>query len=333
MIIVTGATGFMGTYLVNGLANEGFDVLATGRSKEGESYYKNKGIPFVNLDITKQEDFENLPQKNIDAVVHLAALLVERAPKNVTPKDFLTVNTLGTINVLEYCRKNKVKKMLYTTSLYEARNVEQPISEEKVAFDYKGDHAAYVISKLTAAEYVKHYSEEYGIQGIVLRSSLIRGLRASSISIKLHKNKWVFKTMGEKFIEKAIKGKPIEIWGNCSKSAKKRDIIYIKDVVDFIIAVLNTQNISGRYSIASGNVLTLEDEIKNIVKIFSPPDSPSKLIYRPDLPGPEWDILFDVKNTRKNIRWFPKYSYEEMLKDIKKDMEKDGTIEAIKKDD
>lgn len=326
MILVTGATGFMGTYLINYFIEKGIEVVAVGRSREGEDYFKNKGVSFINLDITNKENFYKLPTKNIEAVIHLAALLVERADENTTSFDFLTVNTLGTINLLEYCRKNDINKFIYTTSLYEARNVQQPILEDDISFDYKGDHTAYVLSKLTASQYIRHYCEEYGIQGIVLRSSLIRGLRFNGDSAKIHKRKWSFKTQGEIFIEKAIKGEPIEVWGDYTNKPKKRDIIYIKDVVDFIYTALITENISGRYSVASGNLLTLKDEIKSIIKVFSPQKNPSKIIYRPKLPGPEWDIVFDVTKTRKDIDWIPKYSYEEMLLDIKKDMESNKII-------
>lgn len=53
MIIVIGTTGFIGTYLLDQLVKYCVDVLACGRNKAGEEYYKRKGVPFMRLDVTK----------------------------------------------------------------------------------------------------------------------------------------------------------------------------------------------------------------------------------------------------------------------------------------
>ena len=60
MIIVTGATGFVGFYLVNQLKAEGFKVLAVDKSGTEEAdYFKNNGIDFLQLDITKEEEYQH----------------------------------------------------------------------------------------------------------------------------------------------------------------------------------------------------------------------------------------------------------------------------------
>jgi UDP-glucose 4-epimerase len=330
MIVVTGATGFIGTYLVDQLLSEGFEVLATGRSKAGEAYFKKLGVPFIPLDVTDSANFKLLPQTNVEGVVHLAALLVERSTRGTTALDYLKTNTIGTLNILDYCRKVGCNKIVYTTSLNEARRSSQPIKEDDIKFDYSGNHAAYVISKLTAAEYIKHYSEEYGMKGIVVRSSIIHGLRYYSKSVDLHRSDWAFKTQFEIFIETAIRGEPLEIWGDCSPTAKVRDLIYIKDEVGFIAACLKNKNASGRYNSATGKYLTLDEEIKTIIKVFSPTDHPSKITYAPHKPGPEWSIVFDVSKTRRGIDWVPKYkTYEDALEDMKKDMIQNGHYQKI----
>ncbi len=72
-IIVFGAAGFMGTYLIDVLSNLDFDVIASDISDIGNKYYQEKNIPYIHVDITKIEEFEKLPQIPFDAIIHLAA--------------------------------------------------------------------------------------------------------------------------------------------------------------------------------------------------------------------------------------------------------------------
>lgn len=309
MILIIGATGFIGRYLVMQLTNEGREVIATGRSREGEIYYKKRNIPFVRLDITKNEDFDTISVGNVDAVVHLASL-IPRAAKGATAVDYMMVNGIGTYNSLDYCRKNRIHKFIYTTSLFEIQNrwtgsEQTPLSEElPFDFKYSGNHATYIISKIAGHHYVKHFTTEYGIQGLIYRLTGVHGLGS-------YPGTW------EMFIEKASRSEPIEIWGD---NTLRRDNMYVKDVVNAIIAGLNSNYAVGLYNIGSGEGLTVEDEAKKIIKIFSPQGKPSKLIYRPDKPGIPSSHVFDISKAKKELEWTPKYSYEAMLEDYKKEL-------------
>lgn len=315
MIIVSGATGFIGRYLVTKLAKEGRKVLATGRNKNVGVHYRKIGIPFISLDVTKKEDFDKLPTNNIEAFVYLAALIPRAAKEQrLTPEDYLMVNSLGTYNALEYCKNKGVKKFIYTTSLFEVQNTwldsNAPITEDTpIGFKYAGDHALYIISKIVGGEYVKHFTQEYGIQGIIYRLTGVHGLGS-------YPGPW------EMFIEKATKSKPIEIWGD---NRLRRDNMYIKDVVSALIAGIDSKNAVGLYNIGSGIGLTLEDEVKAIVKVFSPPNNPSKLIYCPEKPGLKAGHIFDISKAKRELSWTPKFSGEKMLIDYKNELTKHET--------
>lgn len=323
MIIVTGATGFIGTYLVDQLVKEGVDVLAMGTSKTGEAYYRSRGVPFMQLDLTKGEEFDKLPEEGVETVVHLAALIPERSTEKTTGENYLMINALGTYNVLEYCRKRGIKKIIYTTSHYEVSNIKHlPIRETEIDFQYTGGHTLYIIAKIAGVQYVRRYIEEYGMQGIILRTTSVRGY---SRYVRFHRNSIIRKSNWESFIEKAIRGEPIEIWGDCTRYV--RDHIYVKDAVACIIAAINSKDAVGRYNMASGVGITFEQEIKSIIKVFSPSKHPSKLIYCPEKPNDiDRSWIHDISKTKKDLKWSPKYSYEEALMDIKKEMKKDGVI-------
>ncbi len=317
--MITGATGSIGTYLIDELVKAGFDVLATGNSAEGRRYFETKRIPFTQLDITNKQSFNKLPKKNVSAIIHLAALIPERAGPMTTGEDYLKINALGTYNVLEYCRKNYIKKVVYTTSHYEASNIRHlPVKENEIDFKYTGDHALYIIAKLAGAQYVQHFTEEYGIQGIILRTTSVRGYYYYA---KIHTGASIKKSHWERFIEKAQLGEPIEIWGDPTKNV--RDHIYVKDAVSCIIAAINSDKAIGRYNLASGVGLTFENEVKAIIKVFSPMDHPSKLIYCPEKSNNiERSWVYDISKTKIDLNWSPKYSYEEALRDIKAEMKK-----------
>lgn len=316
MIIVTGATGFIGTYLVDQLVNDNVDVLATGRSESGKEYYKKMGIPFTRLDITREKDFNKLPKEKVDAVVHLAALL---SIDVWSPKDYLMVNALGTRNVLEYCRKNDVKKIVYSMTHSDVSRVKDIVITEDTPRAFGGIinlSIPYIVSKIAAMNFLEAYHRDYGLQGISLRLPGVRGYGSRFISFwegVPHLNALY------KFIQKAMRSEPIEIWG---EHKTVRDLIYIKDVVAGITCALNSKNAVGLYNIATGRGLTIEQEIKAIIKVFSPPDKPSKIIYRPDIEEVQKrSYIFDINKAKKELGYHPKYSYEDALRDYKKEME------------
>lgn len=314
MIIVTGATGFIGRYLVDQLVEDGVEVLATGRSERGEAYYKKAGIPFARVDITKEEDFDNLPKENVDAVVHLAALLSIDVEK-WKPADYLMTNALGTYNVLEYCRKSGSKKIIYAMTHSDVNRSKDLVITEETPREFgstvgPGNTLPYIVSKIAAMNFIEVYTKEAEMQGIVLRFPGIRGYGSRDAA---------YDTVFHRFIQKAIRSEPIEIWG---EHKTVRDLVYIKDVVAAIIGALKSEKANGLYNIGSGEGMTIEDEARAIIKVFSPPDKPSEIIYRPDIEEVrKRSYIFDISKAKRDFGYSPKYSYEEAMIDYKKEME------------
>ena len=318
MIIVFGAAGFIGTYMVAQLVADGFDVLASDISQLGKVYYKKRDIPFIRLDITREREFEKLPQKEVEAVVNLACL----QPANVSeeaysPIKYIETNVIGTLNILEFCRKTRVNKVICFNSHRVAEGLwgtGQPIREEARAIKYTGEYAMYVISESAAADCVEHYRQKNGIQGIIFRLPPVYGYGPHA---EIFKNGKPIKTGFKIFIENAIAGKPVEVWGD---SKKGRDIIYVKDVVSAIILALKSKKAIGIYNIASGRALSLEEEAKGIIEVFSQKGHPSKITYRPEKPNSIESFLYDISKAKKELGWSPRYTFEEMLADYKKEM-------------
>ncbi len=322
MIVVIGGSSAIGKYLIEELLLQGKEICATSRHTLAERFLDNKNLSHYILDLTNEEDFKKLPTSNVEAVILLAGLLPanEKAHDPERYKKYFETNTLGTLYTLEYCRKNDIKKIIFAQSHSDVAGLwktKQPITEDDGrSLNLKGDHAVYIISKNSAVDLIEHYRLEYGIQGISLRLPAVYAYSPRSgmwIDGKFIKAGFLI------FIERAMKGETIEIWGN-HKLVK--DIVYVKDVVQAFIGALESDTAYGLYNIASGIPLTLEDEVKQIIDVFSPEDKKSDIIYCPDKPD-TLSYLYDISRAEKDLNYKVHFSFKELLKDYKKTMEED----------
>jgi len=111
--LVTGATGFLGTNLVHQLVKQGWHVRASGMHGSETRYIDHLPIEFVFADITKPEEVDDLA-KDCDVVFHVAG------DTSFWKKQFnrqRAINVDGTLNVANACKKNKVKRLIHTSTL------------------------------------------------------------------------------------------------------------------------------------------------------------------------------------------------------------------------
>ena len=173
MIVIVGGTGYIGRYLSVFLKNKGYDILSLGRSDKVNDFFDENGINFKKFDIENDEDYNKLPTKNIDAIINLAAVLAEH---EAPVEKFFNVNTIGTYKILEFARKNNVKKVIMTSShkVYNDVNSTEPISEE-TRESFKGNHTPYIISKIAAEKFMEYYHKDFGLNTISLRLTGVHG--------------------------------------------------------------------------------------------------------------------------------------------------------------
>lgn len=158
MILVIGATGFVGMYTVDKLLSDGKKVVATGRNKKLGEKLQQMGAAFIPLDIADSSGFDALPSDGIEGIALLAGLLPANATADLDSEDnaadYFEVNVIGLINVLEWARKHGIRKVISTCSYSDVSGAwgkGYPITEEEPRdFKFTGDHAVYVISKNAA---------------------------------------------------------------------------------------------------------------------------------------------------------------------------------------
>ena len=329
-ILVFGAAGFMGTYLINELKKQNYEITASDISEIGEKYYEKKNIPYIYVDITKQNDFEKLPQEQFDEVLHLAAFQPANvSAKNYDPKTYINVNVTGTLNILEFCKKNNVSKIIYASSHRNTQGLwidNKAIKEDDGrSIKYTGEYAMFSISESAAQDCVLHYQAQYGLKSVIFRLPPVYGYGPHT---EIFMDGKPIKTGFQIFIENAIACKPLEVWGDSSKG---RDIVYIKDVITAFEKSINNDKAQGLYNITSGKSLTLWEEAETIAKVFWGDDSEAVIIERPEKENNIETFLYDISKAKKELDWVPKYSFEEMLIDYRKEKAKKKFSFLVKK--
>ena len=112
-VLLTGATGFLGEYMIQELLENDYEVVAFGRNeKKGKYLSENyKNVKFVKGNLENREDLEKITDQ-IDFVIHAGGLSTVWGRW----EDFYNANVLGTQNVLDFCEKQNVKRLVFVSS-------------------------------------------------------------------------------------------------------------------------------------------------------------------------------------------------------------------------
>ncbi len=312
MILIVGATGYVGRYLSVYLKEKGYEILALGRSAKVQQFFKENEIPFQYFDMNDETSYKKLPTNNVEAVVCLSACLAEHE----TPVEkFFEINTLGVYKLLEFCRINGIKKFILSSSHKVYNDINKEVISEKDGISFKGDHSPYIISKIAAENFVEDYHKDCGIEGIILRFTGVHGY--GEILGHLNTDGSYKKSTFEIFFERILEGKKIEVWGDQSI---KRDHIYIKDVLTAVEAAINVKNVSGTYNIATGVGYSQYDEAKALNIVFG--GGKSEIELHPEKPGLTRGYIYDITSAKKALNWAPKFTdMVELYTDYKKEWE------------
>jgi len=230
-ILVTGAAGFIGSYVSHRLLNQGFDVIGLDNLndyyevslKEArlEQLNKDEGFRFVKLDIADRSGMEGLFEgESIHQVVHLAAQAGVRYSLK-KPNVYIDSNIVGFTNILEGCRRQGIEHLVYasSSSVYGA-NTKQPFS-----IHHNVDHpvSLYAATK-KANELMAHtYAHLFRIPVTGLRFFTVYG-------------PWGRPDMALFLFTKAIlDGRSIDVFNHGNM---KRDFTYIDDIVEGVVRVL-----------------------------------------------------------------------------------------------
>ncbi len=304
-VFVTGGTGFIGTWLVKKLVDEGAEVICLVKEMPKDCNFIQLGLDgkttlifgdLLDINLIKL----TFDKYNIDSVFHLAAQpLVQIALKK--PLETLEINIMGTVNVLEACRLNSNIKRIAIASSDKAYG-----SSDKLPYDesipLKGEYP-YDVSKSCTDLISQSYAKTYGMPIAITRCSNIYGggdlnfdrIIPETIKHIIHNEEILIRSNG-KFIREffyvkdaahayvtlAEKIEELKLKGDAFNFGTDKPVV-ILDLVNAVIKVSGSKN-------AKVNILnTVKAEIK--------------------------DQYLSSEKARKTLNWKPKYTLEEGLKE------------------
>lgn len=296
-VLVTGGAGFIGSWIAEKLAEKNhvtiLDNFATGKKQNIP-----EGTEFIKGDVRVTDDVKKAV-KGSDVVFHQAANV--RIPVSVKDPLFDSeVNVLGTLNVLEACRKAGVKRVVYASSSALYGNPDKiPTPEDSAPLPV----SPYGISKMTGEYYMRAYAALYGIETVSLRYFNVYGQRQNPDSPYSGVLSIFSKTIRE--------GRPLTVFGDGKQT---RDFVNVRDVADANILAATTNGISGDYfNIGTGTAVSLNEIISMLGRITG---KNLDVIYRERRPGDARKSCADIRKAREKIGFSPKIGLEYGLREL-----------------
>ncbi|MCL2799792.1 MAG: NAD-dependent epimerase/dehydratase family protein [Endomicrobia bacterium] len=295
-VLVTGGAGFIGSNISDALIANGHKAVVIDNLSSGKKENINKKAKFYNVDIIDETKIKAVFKKEKpNIVIHCAAQIDVR--KSVSdPKYDANINILGSINILDACVENKVKKILFASSggtIYGECKNKAPDENS-----FPNPLSPYGIAKHSVENYIKFYGEIYGLKYTIFRYGNIYGPRqdpkgeAGVIAI---------------FTSRMLNNESVTVFGN---GKQMRDYVYVSDVVSANVAALKKAD-NQIINIGTNKAVPLNDIVKIMSRLS---ETDKKAVYKPKRPGELFKSFLNAKKAGKFLNWRPKVNIEEGIK-------------------
>jgi len=295
--LVLGGRGFIGSHLIDALLNRGYLVRCFDRphiQPLSESHLENKNFELCEGDLVSEADVASALE-GCHACFHLVSTTLPKS-SNADPVFDVESNVLGTVRLLAHSIQSGLKKIVFVSSGGTVYGVPKqiPILETHAT----DPMCSYGITKLSIEKYLHLFHALHGLDYTVLRLANPFGegqrVHASQGAVAV-------------FLGKVLRGEPIEIWGDGSVV---RDYIYIRDVVDGLLAALERTTEERIFNIGSGRGHSLNELIDAIESVTG------RIAKRRYLPARQFDVpanVLSIQRAREFLDWSPKTTFESGL--------------------
>ena len=296
-IVITGGSGFVGSYLCENLINDGhkiivIDNLLTGSKENINNLIGNENFSFIEQDVQDHIEIED----DVDYVLHFASAA---SPKAYTehPVNTLKAGSVGTINTLGLAKKHSAEYLLASTSEVYGDPLISPQNEEYWGnVNPNGERSMYDEAKRFAEAAVATYSRSYG-----LKTKIVRIFNTYGPRMQLNDGRVV-----TNFIVQALRNENITIYGD---GLQTRSFSYVEDTVSGIISLMNSTEYDV-FNIGNPNEMTVGQLAEKIIELTH---STSEIKYL-DLPNDDpKQRKPDITKAKTKLDWEPKVNLEEGL--------------------
>ena len=296
-IVITGGSGFVGSYLCEKLINDGhkiivIDNLLTGSRENINDLLDNENFSFIEHDVQDHIEIED----KVDYVLHFASAA---SPKAYTehPVNTLKAGSVGTINTLGLAKKHSAEYLLASTSEVYGDPLISPQNEEYWGnVNPNGERSMYDEAKRFAEAAVATYSRSYG-----LKTKIVRIFNTYGPRMQLNDGRVV-----TNFIVQALRNENITIYGDRRQT---RSFSYVEDTVAGIISLMNSTEYDV-FNIGNPNEMTVGQLAEKIIKLT---DSTSEIKYL-ELPNDDpKQRKPDITKAKTKLNWEPKVNLDEGL--------------------
>ena len=296
-IVITGGSGFVGSYLCEKLINDGHEIivvdnLLTGSTENINHLMHNENFSFIEHDVQNHIEIEN----KVDYVLHFASAA---SPKAYTehPVNTLKAGSVGTINTLGLAKKHSAEYLLASTSEVYGDPLISPQNEEYWGnVNPNGERSMYDEAKRFAEAAVATYSRSYG-----LKTKIVRIFNTYGPRMQLNDGRVV-----TNFIVQALRNENITIYGDGTQT---RSFSYVEDTVAGIISLMNSTEYDV-FNIGNPNEMTVGQLAEKIIKLT---DSTSEIKYL-ELPNDDpKQRKPDITKAKTKLNWEPKVNLDEGL--------------------
>ncbi|MBF0363028.1 MAG: NAD-dependent epimerase/dehydratase family protein [Oligoflexia bacterium] len=294
-VVIFGGAGFVGNSIVKLIDKKKYEVvvfdnLSTGFVSNLEDIDE---FEFVTGDIRKECDVDNVLNE-AEIVYHLAALTsVEES--FYKSELYYENNVYGTHNIVRGMLKNKVRKIIYSSS--------SAVYGEVLANGYDENflpnpNNIYGLTKLDGEYIIKIYAINEGLEYTILRYQNVYGPKQSFDSD--------YCSVIPLFINNALNEKVLKIYGD---GEQRRDFVYVEDIANANILSMNS-GANETFNVATGELLSinyLAEKIKQIV------NKKIKIEHYPPRKGDDLGSVVDTSRIKDELKWSPQTTFEQGL--------------------